>query len=850
MPTFRTFTVSPKIPENLAFLSRLANNVWWCWNADAAALFRRISPTLFRELEFNPVRLLSRVGQERLEELSADASFLAHMKSVEAQFQKEVQTSKHWKSHAETHRRVIAYFSMEFGLHESVHIYSGGLGILAGDHLKSASDLDIPLVGIGLFYREGYFEQEINASGWQVEGYPENDVHRLPVSRCLREEDGQPLLLEVPLAEGPLRFTAWKIDVGRIPLILLDTNIPENPPELRGVTGQLYGGDKLNRLRQEVLLGVGGLRAVEALGFEVACSHMNEGHAAFLGPERIAKTMARSGLTFDEAKAFVRRTSVFTTHTPVPAGNETFDLGLLWPQLQAFERDGGLPAETVKNMGRAPGDESNELSMTILGLGCSLFCNGVAKLHGVVERDMWHHLWPEFPVDEVPIGHVTNGIHVPTWISTDNEQLYATVLGPDWDKATVSETQAARIDHIQDEELWRVHEAARAHLVRSAREILERSARRRHGSPAEVEACRNVLDKDALTIGFARRFATYKRATLLLSDPDRLKRLLCDDAHPVQIVFAGKAHPADNGGKELIRRIVEFSKDPAVKGRIVFLENYNMHIARRMVRGVDVWLNTPRRPMEASGTSGMKACVNGAIHVSTLDGWWPEGYSRECGWQIGDGQEFADEGQQNWNDAQSLYNLLETEIVPTFYDRPHGELPLRWIGMMKESIKMSISRFSSTRMVADYFRGSYEPALANFADLSADNYAAVRRDMARRNALWAKWDGVRVESVETDRDLVRSVVGDSFEVTAKVRLDGVDPADVRVELFLGRPDASGEVHGGVALPMEPSKKLSASLYLYKLQVPCDKTGSFAFSARVVPASDPWRTSMPGYIRWA
>ena len=849
MPTFRTFSVAPKVPENLAFLTQLARNVWWCWNVEASALFRRVSPALFREVEFNPVRLLAEVGQDRLEELSQDASFLAHLASVEAQFKKEVLTSKNWKKPGDTARRVIAYFSMEFGLHESVHIYSGGLGILAGDHLKSASDLDIPLVGIGLFYREGYFEQAIDASGWQVEGYPENDVHRLPVSRCT-SADGRPLLLAVPLEEGPLHFTAWKLDVGRIPLILLDTNLPENPPELRGVTGQLYGGDKRNRLRQEVLLGVGGLRAVEALGFEVACSHMNEGHAAFLGPERIARAMARHGLSLDEARAFVRRSSVFTTHTPVPAGNETFDLGLLWPQLQALEREGGLPAETVKAMGRAPGDTSNELSMTILGLGCSLFNNGVAKLHGVVERNMWHHLWPEFPTEEVPIGHVTNGIHVPSWLSTDNEKLYATVLGPGWDKAPLSEAKAARLDHLQDEELWRVHENARSHLVRSAREILERSARRRHASPAEIEQCRNVLSKDALTIGFARRFATYKRATLLLSDPDRLKRLLTDPAHPVQIVFAGKAHPADNGGKELIRRIVEFSRDPAVKGRIVFLENYNIHIARRMVRGVDVWLNTPRRPMEASGTSGMKACVNGAIHVSTLDGWWPEGYSRDCGWQIGDGQEFADEGQQNWNDAQSLYNLLESEIVPTFYDRPHGELPLRWIRMMKESIKMSVSRFSSTRMVADYFRGSYAPALENYAACSAGGFAALKKDIARRTDVYAQWGGVRIEEVTTDRDPGSCVVGDAFEATAAVRLGAVAPEDVKVEFYLGRPDAQGGVTGGSARPMERTKKLADGLYEYRLRVECAETGAFAFAARVVPAFDAWRTVMPGYVRWS
>ncbi|MBQ7667694.1 MAG: alpha-glucan family phosphorylase [Kiritimatiellae bacterium] len=849
MPTFKSFTVAPKVPENLSFLRTLAGNVWWSWDVEAMSLFQRINPTLLRELEFNPVRLLSHVGQARLEELAADSSFIAHMRSVEERFGKFVLSSRHWKTPGETNRRVIAYFSMEFGLHESVHIYSGGLGILAGDHLKSASDLDIPLVGIGLFYREGYFEQEIDASGWQIEGYPENDVHRLPISRCLGA-NGQPLLLSVPLADGELKFTAWKLMVGRIPLVLLDTNIPENPPHLRAVTGQLYGGDKLNRLRQEVLLGVGGLRAVEALGYEVACSHMNEGHAAFLGPERIARAMKRSGLTFDEARVFVRRTSVFTTHTPVPAGNETFNLQLLWPQLEAMERDGGLPAETVKNLGRAPQDPSDELSMTILGLNCSLFDNGVAKLHGVVERDMWHHLWPEFPVEEVPIGHVTNGIHVPTWLSSDNGRLYTSVLGPDWDKTPLSEERASRIDHISDEEFWRVHEAARAHLVRIARESLERSARRRHGSPSEIEACRGALDKDALTIGFARRFATYKRATLLLSDPARLKRLLTDPAHPVQIVFAGKAHPADNGGKELIRRIVEFSRDPEVKGRIVFLENYNIHIARRMVRGVDVWLNTPRRPMEASGTSGMKACVNGAIHVSTLDGWWPEGYSPRCGWQIGDGQEFADEGQQNANDAQSLYNLLESEIVPAFYDRPHGELPLRWIGMMKESVKMSLARFSSTRMVADYFAGSYEPALGNYEALSAGGFAALKDDVARRNALFGSWGDVKIESVEADRDGSAIVVGDEFTVTAKVRLGSVREDDVRVELWIGRRDARGEVRSGEAKAMAPAGRAADAVKTYKATVKCADAGSFAFSARVVPASDAWRTTMPGFVRWA
>ena len=850
MTGFRSFTVSPKVPENLSFLTTLANNVWWCWSISASALFRRMNPSLYRDLEFNPVRLLAHVGQERLEELSKDKSFLAHMNDVKADFEKQVLTSKHWKKPGDTNYRCVAYFSMEFGLHESIHIYSGGLGILAGDHLKSASDLDIPLVGIGLLYREGYFEQELNASGWQIEGYPENDVHRLPIARCT-DKSGAPLLLSVPLAEGKLFFTAWRLMVGRIPLILLDTNIPENNAELRAVTGQLYGGDKLNRLRQEVLLGIGGLRAVEALGYEVAVSHMNEGHAAFLGPERIAQMM-RKGLSFEEACEFCRRSSVFTTHTPVPAGNETFALGLLWPELEAIEREGGLPAETIKEMGRAPGEKNDELSMTILGLRCSLFDNGVAALHGVVERNMWHHLWPDFPTDEVPIGHVTNGIHVPTWLSSDNYKLYTDHLGPNWEKTPISEKEAQKLDHIPDEEFWRVHETARAHLVRSAREILERSARRRNASASELEDCRNVLDKDALTIGFARRFATYKRACLLLSDPERLKRILLNSARPVQIVFAGKAHPADNEGKELIKRIVNFSKDPALKGRIVFLENYNIHIARRMVRGVDVWLNTPRRPMEASGTSGMKACVNGAIHVSTLDGWWPEGYTKECGWAIGNGEEFADWSQQDWSDAQALYNILESEIIPTFYDRPHGELPLKWISMMKASAKSAIAKFSSTRMVADYFRGSYGPALENYAAFAKDDFAAIKDDVAHRNGVFSAWNKVHIVSTEVDRDLAaRNVVGDTFEVTATVHLGTIAPEDVRVEFYLGRqPEGQAEINGGTATEMKLAGKGKAGDYTFRLRVPCTDTGSFVFSTRVVPRNDAWRTAMPGYVVWA
>ena len=848
MPEFKPFTVLPRLPESLAFLQTLASNVWWSWNADAYELIRRIDPSRFRGVEFNPVALLAQTSQGRLDELAKDAAFLASLRAVEANFKAQAQSSKHWKKITEP-RRCIGYFSMEFGLHESIHIYSGGLGILAGDHLKSASDLDIPLVGVGLFYREGYFEQSLGHNGYQHEDNPENDIHDLPVTRALTPA-GAPLRVSVPLPEGRLCAAAWRLDVGRVPLILLDTNIPENPPELRSVTGRLYGGDKRDRIRQEILLGIGGMRALEAMGFEVAASHMNEGHAAFLGPERIAKLM-RGGLSFDEALEMARSTSVFTTHTPVPAGNETFDLDLIYPHLNALEAEGGLATDAVVALGRAPGDNSGPLSMTILGLSCSASSNGVAKLHGIVERDMWRHLWPEFPVDEVPIKHVTNGIHVPTWLASANRILYSSVLGPDWDKTPLTDKHLGQIDHLGDEELWRVHESSRAHLIRAAREHLERCYIKRNESYDNLSVIRTALDKDTLTIGFARRFATYKRATLLLSDIPRLKRILLNPSRPVQIVFAGKAHPADGEGKHLMQQIVQFARDPEVSQHVVFLENYNMHIARRLVRGVDVWLNTPRLPNEASGTSGMKACINGAIHVSTLDGWWPEGYTRETGWAIGDGTLSDDWQGQDYSDAQALYNLLESEIVPTFYDRPHGELPSRWIRMMKESIKMSLQQFSSTRMVAEYFEKAYSPALDAFARLAADGHRELRADVDARARLKEKWGGISLTFPELENPRTELHVGDKAPVTAIVRLGDIPPAEVEVELFIGELHNDDTVHcGDYVTQMKIQRDLGNGEYLYKGVGVCHRAGAFGCSARVVPQNRALRDAMPGHMVWA
>jgi len=847
----RPFNVSPQVPENLEFLKVLANNIWWSWNNDATALFRRINPRLFESAGNNPLLLLSRLSQKRLLELSGDKAFLSQMHQVQEQFEREVLTSQHWQKPGDTFR-CVGYFSMEYGLHESIHLYSGGLGVLAGDHLKSASDLDLPVVAVGILYREGYFEQQIDSHGQQKEVYPENDVHFMPVTR-LQAADGSPLFISIPLPEGQLHAAAWRLDVGRVPLLLLDTNIAQNPPELRDVTGRLYGGDKLTRLRQELLLGIGGVRLLRALNYEMASCHMNEGHAAFLAIERMGVLMRETGKDLETVHELTRRTSIFTTHTPVPAGNETFTLDLVRPHLAALEAENtpGVPTDQVIAWGKAPdGSNGHELSMTILGLSCSYYSNGVSRLHGDVERDMWQHLWPTTPRDEVPIGHVTNGIHVPTWLAPENGEMLERALGSGWIHTQLDSAAMQRIDQIPDDELWRTHEINRSQLIRSAREHAERRLRLRNAAPQEISYARSILDPDALTIGFARRFATYKRATLILRDMERLEKLLTDEERPIQIIFAGKAHPADWHGKELIQRVAQFARNPRIRGRLVFLENYGINLARYLVRGVDIWLNTPRRPNEASGTSGMKVCINGGIHASTLDGWWCEGYRHEAGWAIGSDEVYDDEEYHDLVESQALYNLLETEIIPTFYDRPSGDLPMRWIRMMKASMRMGLELFSSHRMVSDYMTEAYEPSMAAFERFGRDNAETVRQIVADRRAVAADWSQISVAAPATDRDISEVQAGDSFTVTTRVRLNGIAPEKVSVEVYYGDLDAFGKVVKSNILEMELREKTGDGEYLFQQTVRCERTGRFGLTARVRPKGEEWRGLMPGYIVWA
>ncbi len=845
MKNIHLFTVCPAIPEKLAFLETLSRNLWWCWDDAAADLFRRIDSHEWKNVDYNPIRLLANVPQKRLEALTEEDAFLAHLEKIRGRFKEYGLGSR-----TDISKQSIAYFSLEFGIHETVRIYSGGLGALAGDHLKSASDLAVPLVAVGLMYRQGYFRQFLNSDGLQQESYPENEVHHMPMEKVLGS-GGEEIMVTVNLPEGLLRAKVWRLDVGRIPLLLLDTNIPENPSEFRGITAQLYGGDKRNRLRQELLLGIGGFRALLALGCEPAVCHINEGHAAFLSMARIEFLVKAKGLSLKQALEVVPRCSVFTTHTPVPAGNEYFPLDLLRPYLVAALLGSGLVIDDLLALTRPPDAHGvHEASMTVLGLRTARYTNGVSRLHGEVARNMWAHLWHEHAVDEVPISHVTNGVHVPTWLSAQNVELFDRYIGPGWRNDPGSEATLGAIHHIPDEEIWRAHEVGRSRLIRAARAHAEKQYMVRNATRMEINMAKSILDHDALTIGFARRFATYKRGTLLLNDVERFEAMLTNDDRPVQFLFAGKAHPADEDGKEFIRRIVHFARSAKVRRHIVFLENYNMGVARRLVQGVDVWLNTPRRPMEASGTSGMKAAVNGALNASVLDGWWCEGYNPECGWAIGDGEVYEDPNYQDTVEAQALYNLLENEIIPTFYDRPDGDMPRAWVAMMKASIRMGLGMFSSHRMVSQYNKRYYKAAAVAYSDLLADGAQLADALVRQHERLHTSWHKVTIDYTRCDTDLGKLHVGDHFEITTEVSLGDLTPDEVDIEVFHGQVNSENRIIDGNVEIASEGTALGGGRYRYKYKLVCNQTGRYAFTTRVTPKGTEWDHAMPGFTIWA
>ncbi len=849
MNHFQTYQVFPNTPKPLLFLETLARNMWWSWNLDAIELFRRIDPRLWEDSGLNPIVFSTMIRQNRLESLAKDDSFLAHMERVKRKFENQILKSVDGPQTIYGKDDIIAYFSMEFGIHESLPLFAGGLGVLSGDHLKASSDLGLPMVGVGLLYRQGYFHQFLDPSGWQQEEYPESDLYHLPVQRA-KDPSGNDVTVTVQGPTGPIYANVWLLMVGRIPLYLLDTNTPENPPAVREITSRLYGGDQKLRLSQEILLGIGGMRALTSLGIEPSVCHMNEGHCAFAGLERLATVIKNHNIDLKTALEIVPRSTVFTTHTPVAAGHDEFPIDSVRPYLTPYEEKLGATIREILSWGQAPGSGTESpISMFVLGIRLSQYCNGVSRLHGAVARRMWAHVWPGRPEDEVPIIHITNGVHIPSWISVENALLFERYLGPDWYLHTWNTDMSDRIDEIYDEELWRSHEMARSRLIRACRSLMVKQYARRNAPRSMMETAESVLDQEVLTIGFARRFATYKRATLLLQDPNRFESLLTSSTQPVQIIFAGKAHPNDNEGKELIKRLVEFARRPTVRNRVVFIEDYDIHLARHLIQGVDVWLNNPRRPMEACGTSGMKAAANGVLNLSILDGWWCEGFGEDRGWRIGNGEEYDDHLYQDAVESQALYNILENDVIPCFYEKKNGDAPVRWIQMMKASMKMAMQDFCAQCMVRRYEDTFYVEASKQYLDLLQNSAETAKNIYRQRERLNKLWKDIRVQPPERD-ETGPFRVGDTIKVSAVVELGELRPEEVDVELYYGSMKSVDTLTTSRTKMMDVDEERGNGFYRYACSVTCDTAGRYGFTARVTPRGDQRIKFLPGLLSWA
>jgi starch phosphorylase len=863
MQTVRTFVIKPTLPKSLENLKVIADNLFWCWNSDFIDLFKRIDSNLWKECMHNPTKLLGTVSQARLEDLAENEGFLYQLEQAVEQLNDCLEAPTWYdKVYTNTTKPVIAYFSAEFGLHECLPIYSGGLGILAGDHLKSASDLGVPLIGVGLLYQKGYFRQYLNTDGWQQEHYIDNDFHNMPVE-IVRKKGRRPLTVSVQFPGRNVLAQIWKATVGRTILYLLDTNVPKNSPEDRIITQSLYGGDIEMRICQEMILGIGGMKALLAMGIEPTVCHMNEGHAAFLALERVRRLRSSKGMTFEEATEAAKASNVFTVHTPVAAGSDEFKPELIDKYFGHYYGKLGINRSQFLALGRINSDDDSEaFKMPVLAIRMSSYRNGVSMLHGEVSRKIWASLWPELPNEEIPIKSITNGIHAKTWLSGEMDSLFQRYLGSRWSDEVVDKSIWQNLDQVPDEEFWRIHQRCKERLVGFARKRLKMQMQRRGAFHTELGWAEEVLDPEALTIGFARRFATYKRGNLLLKDPERLIKLLNDTEKPVQFVFAGKAHPRDTAGKEIIRQIVHFAKQQNIRRRMVFLEDYDMDVARYLVQGVDVWLNNPRRPMEASGTSGMKAAVNGVLNMSIPDGWWCEGYTPEGGWVIGAGEQYDDLDYQDAVESQAIFNLLENEVVPLFYARSGDRLPRRWIQRMKNTIKWCAPRFNTSRMVAEYTRKFYNPAAAKWRYLTAEAMARVRALSMWKANVKNAWSDISIEKVDAQIDDGKKMselnvrepqleVGGQLKVSAEVKMGRLTPEDVAVEIYHGKTDTAGNIVAGEVVRMEVvSCDEIENMCVFGGAIPCRASGQHGFAIRVLPKhADQVETYEPGMILW-
>jgi starch phosphorylase len=824
MRALRSFTVRPHLPDSLAPLQRLAMNLRWSWDERTRDVFRWVDPDAWDATAHDPVGLLALVPRARLDALGRDAGFLRYLEDCAADLDRYVTEPRWFQSRATAGSPLaqVAYFSPEFGISEALPQYSGGLGILAGDHLKAASDLGVPIVGIGLFYRHGYFRQSLDLNGRQTERFPDLDPHAM----ALTEMTGA--RITVDLAGTPLHARIWRADVGRTPLYLLDADLDDNEPWVRTVTDRLYGGDTEHRLRQEILLGMGGVKALATLGLGTQVFHSNEGHAGFLGLERIRGLVQREGLAFAEALEVVRAGCVFTTHTPVPAGIDRFPRDLIARYFGGWAADCGITLDDLFALGHRAedGDEPPRFNMAVMGFRLAARANAVARLHGAVSRHMFAGLWPDVPEREVPVGSITNGVHAPTWVSPEISDLLGRSVLPAWDGASAADW--ARVDDIRDDELWRAREQGRERLVQFIRTRLKAALLARGHSASDAGWADEVLDPRVLTIGFARRFATYKRANLLLGQRERLLALLQSTDRPVQFVFAGKAHPADEPGKSLIQQIATFATEAGVRHRFVFLDDYDISVARAFYHGCDVWLNTPRRPLEACGTSGMKSALNGGLNCSILDGWWDECFDGENGWAITSAEHEHDLATRDLFEANSLFDILEHQIVPLFYDRSEGRLPRRWLARVRHNFLTLGPFVTASRMVRDYVTELYEPAAASAELATAGDFAQARALAAWKRRVLGAWPQVRVLDVEPGE--AAAELGERREVHARVDLGSLGADDVEVQLAHGTVGQGDELVDPSVTVMRPTDDGR-----FVAAFTCTSPGRYGYTVRVLPS---------------
>lgn len=836
MYIFNKITVNPQLPKRIGKLSEIANNLWWSWNTEFLRLFKMIDRDLWEACEKNPVKFLKQVSQDRLEAVATNQEFLKEYDRLAKEFDDYVTSKNTWFSnkYPENKKDLIAYFSAEYGLDQTIPIYSGGLGILSGDHLKSASDLGIPLVAVGLLYKNGYFHQKINGYGDQETEYNNIDLSNLPINP-VKDENGDELKIYVKFEKRKIYLKVWQINVGRIKLYLLDSDIDENKPEDREVTLKLYGGDQEMRIKQEIVLGMGGTNLLtRALGLNPTVYHMNEGHSAFLILELIKNIIKEKKVSFEVAKDIASSKTVFTTHTPVPAGNDIFPIALVEKYFKEFWPRLGLDREEFLKLGMKPcTDLEPGFNMGILALKVAGKKNGVSKLHGAVSRELFGDVWPEIAANESPITYVTNGIHTCSWLAPSLKELYNKYLIPYWQDNIYKDEVWENINNIPNQELWEIHQKRKQKLLEIVKESTTNRLRRSGYSYEEINDITSKLNPNALTIGFARRFATYKRATLIFRDLERITQILNNAERPVQLIFAGKAHPADKEGQDLIKRIHEISMMPQFKGKIFLLENYNIAMSRYLVSGVDVWLNNPRRPMEASGTSGQKASVNGVINFSVLDGWWAEGYNQENGWTIGTNAEFTSYEEQDDADSQSMYRTLEEKIIPTYYDKDENGISEKWMRIMKNSITSTGGKYSTSRMLVDYTNNLYMP-LCNLTRKYYENIDNVAEFNLWKKNLYINWKDIKITQKNNLNNITMDA-GNNIEVKCEVKLPNISVDNIEAQCYYGKILDNGIVENVSIIPMKlTAKDEENKIYEYTTKIELRTGGNYGYTFRVMP----------------